>query len=125
MIGRAARHLRHDRAFVGDNRPVDIEPEPGQRGASSVYWARMTAVKNGRLAAAASNLLDLTILPFPPDAWPEPRYHVLVGREGTDDAIGVRVARTRRRARRQLAEVEEILARSTEAEARAVLELDF
>jgi hypothetical protein len=78
-----------------------------------------------RLFAAIANLVDLTISPFYPDAWPEPRFHVLIGRDGVDDEVGVRTARTKRRAREALAQVEQILATSTLAQARAILDLDF
>ncbi|HEX2892420.1 MAG TPA: hypothetical protein VHO29_00270 [Marmoricola sp.] len=85
----------------------------------------MVAVDNGRVFAALANLIDLTISPFYPDTWTEPRFHVLVGREGVDAEVGVRTARTKRRARHALADVEHVLATSTVAEARAALDLDF
>jgi len=91
---------------------------------SSPYWARVTAVENGRIAALLITALEWVTfgfdLPFT-----EPRYRVLVGRKGTDDVVGVREARTKRRAERELERVQLILAGSTDAEARAALDLDF
>jgi hypothetical protein len=55
----------------------------------------------------------------------DPRYRVLVTRVGTEEVVGVAQARTRHTADLQMAQVEAILARSTEKEAREALGLDF
>jgi hypothetical protein len=119
--------------FEADRRPtcwahvilVDRGGEEDEQSAAAAYQARIAPVDNGRLFAAVSNLLDLAISPFYPDAWPEPRFHILVRREGVDDEVGVRTARTKHRALEALAQVEQILATSTVAQAKAILDLDF
>lgn len=55
----------------------------------------------------------------------EPRYRVLVGRAGTDEVVGVREARTLHQADQQLAEVDAILAISSETAARRTFDLNF
>jgi hypothetical protein len=62
---------------------------------------------------------DLTVAGF------APRYRVLVGRAGTEEVVGVRQARTHRKACQQLAEVEDIVANSTGAGVQGILGLDF
>jgi hypothetical protein len=99
--------------------------EADGQSAAAVYRARVSEVDNGRLFTAIANLVDLTISPFYPDAWPEPRFHVLIGRDGVDHEIGVATARTKRRAREALARVQQVLATSTAAQARTILDLDF
>jgi hypothetical protein len=99
--------------------------EPDGQSAAAVYRARVSEVDNGRLFTAIANLVDLTISPFYPDAWPEPRFHVLISRDGVDHETGVATARTKRRARDALARVEQVLATSTAAQARTILDLDF
>lgn len=54
----------------------------------------------------------------------DPRYRVLVGRAGSEDLVGAREARTLKRATQQLAEVEQLLATSSEEEARAAFGID-
>ncbi|WP_028642750.1 hypothetical protein [Nocardioides sp. URHA0020] len=56
---------------------------------------------------------------------PDPRYRVLVGRTGSQSVLGVREARTRRQANRDLEAVAAILRRSTAQEARDAFDLDF
>jgi hypothetical protein len=95
------------------------------RPAADVYWARVTAIDNGRWLGVLAGVASL-VTGILPEAWDHGvlRYRVLVGRHDTGGATGVREARTLRTARRQLSEVEQVLADSTAAEARRMLELD-
>ena len=104
----------------------DADANPSEQPAEKVYWARVATVDNGRWLVVLMDAVGC-VVGFLPEAWVdwEPRYRVLVGRHGTDDAIGVRQARTRRAVRRQLAEVQTVLADSTAGEARSALELHF
>lgn len=97
---------------------------------SSGYRASLAKVDSEYAAAIVINALfslvdwltgpsDATIAGF------EPRYRVLVGRTGTDEVVGVRQARRLDRAEGQLAEVEAILAQSTDAAVQTTFGLDF
>jgi hypothetical protein len=55
----------------------------------------------------------------------ESRYRVLIGRTGTEDLIGVRMANTRRQAEAALAEVEVLIKHATDVEVRAWFDLEF
>jgi hypothetical protein len=55
----------------------------------------------------------------------EPRYRVLIGRRGTDDLIGVRMANTRKKAEAALAEVEVLMKHATDSEIREMFALEF
>lgn len=92
----------------------------------SGYQASIADLGSDRAASVAFNLVNWLISIV---AWLgafdivgfEPRYRVLVSRTGTDELIGVREARTLRKALQQLAEVEAVLAQSTEEGARDAL----
>lgn len=97
----------------------------------SGYQASIADLGSDRATSVAFNLVNWLISIF---AWLgasfdivgfEPRYRVLVGRPGADELIGVREARTLRKAHQQLAEVEAVLAQSTEEGARDALGLGF
>lgn len=81
-------------------------------------------LENEHAAGLVFTLLDFATGGLGPILGFDPRYRVLVGLAGSEDLVGVREARTLKRATQQLAEVEQLLATSSEAEARATLGLD-
>ena len=99
---------------------------------SSGYRASIAKLESDLAESAAFNLFYWLIAIF---TWLftvfdgifgfEPRYRVLVGRAGTDEVVGVREARTLHGANEQLAEVEAILAGSSETATREAFGLNF
>ena len=90
----------------------------------SGYFARIEPVNSERISYAIEIAIDLVIGGLPDDL-PNPRYHVLVGRVGTDQMIGVGEARTRKQARRALAAVQVSLDGCSEEEIRVKFDLPF
>lgn len=101
----------------------------GRHGPSG-YHATLAKLKSEYAAVAGFNVAAWLLAIF---TWlgdfdifgSEPRYRVLVGRDGTEDVIGVRQARTLHKGEEQMVEVETILARSTEEEVRHQFGLEF
>lgn len=88
----------------------------------SGYWAAIVRLDGARAFGVVVTVLDWLTLTASGGLRP---YRVLVGRVGSEDVVGVREARTRRRARKELLAVEAILASSSEAEVRETLGLNF
>lgn len=89
---------------------------------SDVYRARIGEIADSRLVTAMLVLIEVASAVVQPDAW-EGRYRVLVGPLDGSWEVGVREARTRRAAKRELAEVQALLSRLSADEARRALEL--
>lgn len=92
---------------------------------ASGYQASIVRLESEHAAGLAFTVLDYATGGLGPILGFDPRYRVLVGRVGNEELIGVREARTLKRATQRLAEVEQILATSSEDEARAALGLDI
>jgi hypothetical protein len=90
----------------------------------SGYWAAIARLESERVVGCLFTVVDWLTFGYGVYGF-DPRYRVLVGRSGTDGVVGVREARTRGRARRELAAVETILATSTEEGVRGAFGLDF
>lgn len=101
----------------------ESEAGPAQP-ASAVYWARVSKLKGDRLLGFLFGVVEFLLALWTPGDGPDPRYRVLVGRVGETASVGVREARTRRQAERDLSGVQAILDRSTVADAQAALSLD-
>jgi hypothetical protein len=90
----------------------------------SGYQASIAKLDSSRGAIVLVNLLDWITGPSGIEAF-EPRYRVLIGRPDSDAPVGVAVARTLRRAIKQLDQVDRVLAARTHDEVRTEFALDF
>lgn len=94
----------------------------GKLHASSGYQASIARLDSDHWASFIFNLLDWMTIPSGIEGF-EPRYRVLVSRADSDP-VGVAEARTLRRARKQMQEVEKTLSGCSHEDARTALDLD-
>jgi len=124
---RVHARVRHcDEQFERERQaPPQLVHHPRGSGSRPLgYRASLARLESQRASAASFTIFDwvtggLEVLGF------EPQYRILVSRTGTQHTVGVREARTPRRATSQLAEVDEVLAHLSESQAAAALGLDF
>jgi hypothetical protein len=90
----------------------------------SGYQASIAKLDSSRGATVLVNLLDWITGPSGIEVF-EPRYRVLIGRPDSDAPVGVAVARTLRRAIKQVDQVDRVLAARTREEVRTEFALDF
>lgn len=91
--------------------------------AADVYRARIVAVGERGITTVLLGAVEF-LLASPPSGNVDPRYRVLVSPVDGSWEVGVRMERTRRAARRALAEVQEILRRSSVEDARREFDLE-
>jgi hypothetical protein len=91
---------------------------------ASGYWASIAKLESERPAGILMTILDWLTGGFGLYG-SEPRYRIVIGREGTERTVGVREARAERKARRDLAEVAAIITHASEDEVKAAFDLEF
>lgn len=91
---------------------------------ASGYWASIVKLKSERSVDLPLTILDLLTGGL---GWfgSDPRYRILIGREGTEQTVGVREARKEPQARKELAEVVATIANASESDVRALYDLAF